>query len=156
MADGEPRNNFLKRAVTWNPGGVLNGARHITVGGYYLYITTAKGVAIVSVDTPKNPVLIAEIPLKDARSTALQFRYLFVTDAEGLKTIDVTGPEGAAPRAGQHHSNQERSARVRRKNLRVRCGGQRWCRDRRCGAAGANVRISTLYGRRQDHRMPMM
>ena len=27
MADGEFRNNFLKRAVTWNPGGVLNGAR---------------------------------------------------------------------------------------------------------------------------------
>jgi len=96
LADGEPRNNFLKRAVTWNPGGVLNGARHITVGGYYLYITTAKGLAIVSVDTPKNPVLIAEVPLQDARATALQFRYLFVTDADGLKTIDVTDPK--APR----------------------------------------------------------
>ncbi|HEX8262769.1 MAG TPA: multiheme c-type cytochrome, partial [Allosphingosinicella sp.] len=30
FADGEPRNNFIKRAVTWNEGGVLNGARHIT------------------------------------------------------------------------------------------------------------------------------
>ena len=28
----------------------LNGARHITVGGYYLYITTTRGLAIVSVD----------------------------------------------------------------------------------------------------------
>jgi hypothetical protein len=93
MADGEPRNNFLKRAVTWNPGGVLTGARHITVGGYYLYITTPKGVAIVSVDKPLQPVLIAEVPLKDARSTALQFRYLFVTDADGLKSIDVTDPK---------------------------------------------------------------
>ena len=27
MADGEFRNNFLKRAITWNPNGVLNGAR---------------------------------------------------------------------------------------------------------------------------------
>ena len=27
LADGEPRNNFLERAVTWNPGGVLDGAR---------------------------------------------------------------------------------------------------------------------------------
>ena len=35
LADGEPRNNFLKRALTWNPDGVLNGARHITIGGYY-------------------------------------------------------------------------------------------------------------------------
>jgi hypothetical protein len=39
---------------------------------------------------------VAEIPLNDARSTALQFRYLFVTDSEGLKTVDVTDPK--APR----------------------------------------------------------
>ncbi len=32
MADGEFRNNFLTRAVTWNPGGVLNGARHARGG----------------------------------------------------------------------------------------------------------------------------
>jgi hypothetical protein len=95
LADGEPRNNFLKRALTWNPDGVLNGARHITVGGYYLYITTARGVAIVSVDQPMQPKLVAEVPLNGARSSALQFRYLFVTDAEGLKAIDVTEP--AAP-----------------------------------------------------------
>ncbi|WEK44037.1 MAG: hypothetical protein P0Y64_04180 [Candidatus Sphingomonas colombiensis] len=30
LADGEFRNNFLKRAVTWNPDGVLNGARHMS------------------------------------------------------------------------------------------------------------------------------
>jgi len=93
MADGEPRNNFLKRAVTWNAGKVLDGARHITVGGYYLYITTPRGVVIVSVDNPLQPELVAEIALPDARSTALQFRYLFVTDGEGLKTIDVTDPK---------------------------------------------------------------
>ena len=33
LADGNPRNNFIKRAVTWNPGGVLNGARHVTLAG---------------------------------------------------------------------------------------------------------------------------
>jgi hypothetical protein len=93
MADGEPRNNFLKRAVTWNPNGVLNGARHITIGGSYVYITTARGLAIVSIDTPLQPVLVAELPMKDARASALQFRYLFVTDAEGLKAIDVTDPK---------------------------------------------------------------
>ena len=26
LADGEARNNFLKRAVTWNPGGVATEA----------------------------------------------------------------------------------------------------------------------------------
>jgi len=33
LADAEPRNNFLKRALTWNPQGILTGARHLTVGG---------------------------------------------------------------------------------------------------------------------------
>src|SRR5262249_44906664 len=43
LADGEPRNNKLKRALTWNPNGVLNGARHLAIGGYYLYVITASG-----------------------------------------------------------------------------------------------------------------
>lgn len=96
LTDGDPRNNYLKRAVTWNPGGVLNGARHIAIGGYYLYITTKRGLAIVSVNVPLQPQLVAEVPLNDARSSALQFRYLFVTDSDGLKTLDVTDPK--APR----------------------------------------------------------
>ena len=96
LADGEPRNNYLKRALTWNPDGVLNGARHITVGGYYLYIATPRGIAIVSVDKPLKPQLVAQVPLQDARASFLQFRYLFVTDAEGLKAIDVT--DAKAPR----------------------------------------------------------
>ncbi|MBP6854031.1 MAG: hypothetical protein KA164_20720, partial [Rhodoferax sp.] len=54
LADGEPRNNFLKRNATWNgegaSRGVLDGARHITVGGHYLYITTPRGLVIVDVD----------------------------------------------------------------------------------------------------------
>ena len=40
LADGEPRNNFLKRALTWNRDGVLNGARHVTIGGTTLYVAT--------------------------------------------------------------------------------------------------------------------
>jgi hypothetical protein len=35
----------------------------------------------------------AVIPLADVRATALQFRYLFVIDGEGLKVVDVTHPE---------------------------------------------------------------
>src|SRR5260221_9914023 len=38
FADGEPRNNFLKRALTWDDGNILKGARHIVLGGYYAYI----------------------------------------------------------------------------------------------------------------------
>jgi len=55
LADGEPRNNFLKRAATWNPGGLLNNARHITLGGHYAYIATAKGLVVVDLDNPLKP-----------------------------------------------------------------------------------------------------
>jgi len=96
LQDGEPRNNFLKRALTWNEGGVLSGARHIVVGGHYLYITTPRGVVIVDVDDPLKPKVTAQVALAEARASALQFRYLFVTSAQGLNVIDVTHP--AKPR----------------------------------------------------------
>ncbi len=96
LVDGDPLNNFLKRSLTWNENGVLNGARHITIGGYYVYVTTDSGLVILDLNDPLKPKLAAQIPLKDARASTLQFRYLFVSDAEGVKAIDVTHP--AKPR----------------------------------------------------------
>ncbi|WP_443018824.1 LVIVD repeat-containing protein [Sphingobium sp. AM] len=90
MADGEFRNNFLKRAVTWNPDGVLNGARHIQLAGQVAYITADAGLVVVDLSDPLHPRLAAVRPMKDARASAIQFRYLWVTDAEGLKLFDVT------------------------------------------------------------------
>jgi hypothetical protein len=93
LADGEPRNNFLRRAVTWNPNGVLSGATHLTIGGYYIYVTTPQGLVVVSVDDPLHPRLISTLPLDRPRASALQFRYLFITDAKGLEVVDVTRPD---------------------------------------------------------------
>ena len=96
LADGEPRNNFLSRAITWNGDAahpaVLSGARHITIGGHFLYITTSRGVVVIDVDNPLKPKWVAHVPLKDARASALQFRYLWVTTGRGLELIDVTTP----------------------------------------------------------------
>jgi hypothetical protein len=97
FADGEPRNNFLKRAVTWNEGGVLNGARHIILAGHYAYVTTPSALAVVDLNDPLKPRLTATLPLRDGRASAIQFRYLWVTDADGLKLFDVTRLD--APRA---------------------------------------------------------
>src|SRR3954469_4282832 len=96
FADGNPRNNFLKRAVTWNEGGVLNGARHVTLAGHYAYIAAAAGLVVIDLDDPLHPRHVATLPLRDARASALQFRYLWVTDAEGLKLFDV--PHLGAPK----------------------------------------------------------
>jgi hypothetical protein len=90
FADGDPKNNFLKRATTWNQDGKLKGARHITLAGYIAYITTDKGVQIVDLNNPLKPKLGAFIALQDPRATALQFRYLYVTTAKGLQVVDMT------------------------------------------------------------------
>jgi hypothetical protein len=90
LADGDPRNNKLKRAVTWNPGGVLKGARHITLAGYMAYIAADAGLVVVNLDDPLKPRLVATVALPDVRASALQFRYLWVTDARGLEVLDVT------------------------------------------------------------------
>jgi hypothetical protein len=93
FADGDLGNNFLRRAVTWNPDNVLAGARHITIGGFYAYVMADRGLVVVNLDDPLSPKLAAVVTLTDARASALQFRYLFVTDADGFKVVDVTDPE---------------------------------------------------------------
>src|SRR5258707_14010566 len=51
------------------------------------------GLVIVNVDQPLQPLVESIVPLNDGRASALQFRYLFVTDAQGLLAIDVTDPK---------------------------------------------------------------
>ncbi len=95
LQDGEPRNNFLKRALTWNADGILKGARHITMGGSYAYIAATAGIVIVNLKHPLKPVVASVIPIRGARASALQFRYLVVTDDTGMRVINVTIPERA-------------------------------------------------------------
>ena len=93
LLDGNPTNNFLKRALAFNPGGVLTGARRITIAGTYAYILTEKALVVVDLDNPLAPRVTASIgapALNDPRGIAVQFRYAFVVDRDGLKVLDVT------------------------------------------------------------------
>jgi len=90
LADGDPRNNMLKRAVTWNPGNVLRGARHITLGGHFAYVAADAGLVVVDLNDPLKPRHVTTVALPDVRASALQFRYLWVTTARGLEVLDVT------------------------------------------------------------------
>jgi hypothetical protein len=93
LLDGEPRNNFISRALAFNPSGALNGAHRIVIAGTYAYLLCDAGLQVVSLDDPLHPKITATIPaasLPDARGLSIQFRYAFVVDREGLKVLDAT------------------------------------------------------------------
>jgi hypothetical protein len=93
LLDGNPSNNFLDRAVTFNPGGILTGAHRITIAGTYAYVLTEQGLVVVSLDDPVHPKVVAHIgapDIVDPRGIAVQFRYAFLVDRDGLKVLDVT------------------------------------------------------------------
>jgi hypothetical protein len=103
LLDGNPTNNFLKRALSFNPDGVLNGARRITIVGTYAYIICERGLVVVDLDNPLHPKVTAEIGapfLNDPRGVVVQFRYAFVVDRDGLKVLDVTRLAGPKTVAG--------------------------------------------------------
>lgn len=96
LVDNNPRNNFLERAVTFNPDGALNGAVNLTIAGRYVYLCCDEGLMIVDVDNPRQPKLVARLgapAIKKPRAVAIQFRYALVCDQEGVKAIDLTFPE---------------------------------------------------------------
>ncbi len=115
LLDGDPDNNFLRRAVledgstAFNPpaasgggagaGGQLDGLTHLVVAGHYLYVTCDAGLVVIDIDKPLAPRIVATMGtdvLRQPKAVAIQFRYAFVTDADGLKVLDLTDP--AAPR----------------------------------------------------------
>ncbi len=93
LLDGDPQDNFLDRAFTFNPEGKLNGARRITMVGTYAYILCDRGLEVVDLSLPVRPIITAEIgadQLNNPTGIAVQFRYAFVTDFDGLKVFDIT------------------------------------------------------------------
>jgi hypothetical protein len=93
LLDGNPANNFLQRALAFNPDGVLTGARRITIAGNYAYVLTEKNLVVLDLENPLTPKVTATIgqpALDDPRGIAIQFRYAFVVDRFGLKVLDVT------------------------------------------------------------------
>jgi hypothetical protein len=96
LLDGNPTNNFLERAGTFNPEGRLKGARNLAVAGNYVYIVCDRGLVIVNISDPLKPTIAGEIPapgINRGTAVAIQFRYAFITDADGLKVVDITRPE---------------------------------------------------------------
>jgi hypothetical protein len=100
LLDGDPENNFLERAVldvdgkrakNFNPGGALDGAVHMAVYGTHGLISARSGVSIVDLSTPTSPRIVGTLPgLKNPKRVAVQFRYAFAVDDDGLHVFDIT------------------------------------------------------------------
>jgi len=90
LLDGDPRNNFLKKDIVFNPDGILKGANHVVTAGNYVFVSCDRGVVIVDVSNPLKPQVVTTLPMKGAGHVAIQFRYAFICDAEGLKVADIT------------------------------------------------------------------
>jgi hypothetical protein len=103
LLDGNPLNNFLKRDLTYNPGGLLAGAKAIAIAGTYAYVCCDAGIVVISIDDPLHPYVTAVVDqetIPDPRFVQMQFRYAFVCGADGLYTLDVT--DLAQPRKVAH------------------------------------------------------
>jgi hypothetical protein len=100
LLDGNPLNNYLQRELTFNPDGILCGAKNITIVGTYAYICADAGLVVVSLEDPKKPhvtAVIGEEALHKPSAVQAQFRYAFVTDEEGLKVLDITNLASPVP-----------------------------------------------------------
>jgi hypothetical protein len=103
LVDGNPDNNFLKRDVRFNPGGVLSEASFVATAGHRLYITTPRGLYVIDVSDPMRPRIAGELTsgyLRNPRCVSVQFRYAFVTDDDGLKILDIREPTRPMPVSG--------------------------------------------------------
>jgi hypothetical protein len=93
LLDGNPLNNFVKKDLCFNPDGILDGARNITIAGTYAYICCNAGLVVVSIEDPTHPYVASVIGgefLHHPNAVQVQFRYAYVCDEEGIKVLDVT------------------------------------------------------------------
>ncbi len=103
LADGDPRNNFLERALTFNPNGILHGAINLAVAGSHLYVLCLRGLVVVDIEQPLKPRVVAQIAapvVNKPRAIAIQFRYAFICDEAGVKVVDISNPENPQLVAG--------------------------------------------------------
>ena len=100
LLDGNPTNNFVRRALTYNPDGLLKGATHVNIVGTYAYVCCEVGLVVINIDDPLKPFVSCIIDgrhLHHPTCSQVQFRYAFVCDEEGVKILDATDPGNPKP-----------------------------------------------------------
>ena len=102
MVDGNPLNNYLKKAFCFNPDGILNGATNGTILGTHLYVTCDAGLVVVDINDPTKPCVKSVVGapfIKHPKAVQVQFRYAYVVDEEGIKVLETTDHASPKPRS---------------------------------------------------------
>ena len=94
LLDGNPANNFLQRALAFNPDGALTGAHRITIAGTYAYVLTdqlarrrkSRQSARNQKSPPRSRAPSSTIPAPSPSNSAMPSW----STSEGLKVLDVT------------------------------------------------------------------
>ncbi|HTH49257.1 MAG TPA: hypothetical protein VMB21_17205, partial [Candidatus Limnocylindria bacterium] len=99
LVDGNPDNNFIdgkNQVIRYNPDGKLTGAMHSYMAGNHLFVVGRNGLFTVRLikDGKPAPEIVGELAagLKNPRAIAVQFRYAFISDDEGVKVVDISAP----------------------------------------------------------------
>ena len=106
LVDGNPENNFLsgpgstETTIRFNPENRLSGAEHGYMAGNHLWVVGEKGLFAVRLlvgeekDKKLKPEIVGEVTtgLNHPRAIAVQYHYAFISDADGLKVVDISDP----------------------------------------------------------------
>lgn len=124
LLDGDPLNNFLQRELTFNPDGLLRGAKSVTIVGTYAYVCADVGLVVIDLDNPRQPrvtsVLGADV-LDQPRAVQVQFRYAVVCDRRGVRVLDATDLSAPQP-LGRLHLSDARNVYLARTYAYIAAG----------------------------------
>ena len=104
LVDGNPANNFLsgpgstETTRRFDAEGRLHGAEHGYLAGNHLWVVGENGLFNVRILNEKKelaPRVVGSLTagLNHPRAIAVQFRYAYISDADGLKVVDISEPE---------------------------------------------------------------
>ena len=74
----------------FHPLRLFGSVRHIQLAGHNAFIGTEDKLIVVDLNDPLKPKVVSSLPFKQVRGIAVQFRFAFVTDADGFHVVDIT------------------------------------------------------------------
>jgi hypothetical protein len=93
LLDGNPTNNYLHRHMTFNPGGVLNGATNGVVAGNHLYVVADAGLVVIDISGIGKELIEAALKLNPDGKKRLQLKEVEAVarkaDPNDLKVVSV-------------------------------------------------------------------